>query len=57
MKESSTPQQVSQCSTGDINIIKQSGWPNKTTPSEEEAGQSTKTCFYMANNRVGERPR
>ena len=23
----------------------------------EEAGQSTKTCFYMANNRVGERPR
>jgi len=45
MKEPSTPQQVSQCSTGDINIIKQSGWPITTTPSERKRVNRQKPAF------------
>jgi hypothetical protein len=44
MKEPSTPQQVSQCSTGDI-IIKQSGWPITTTPSERKRVNHQKPAF------------
>jgi phosphoenolpyruvate carboxylase len=56
MKEPSTPQQVGQYITGDITTIKQSGWPITTTPSERKRVNQQK-CFFMANNRVGERPR
>jgi hypothetical protein len=56
MKEPSTPQQVVQYITGYIIIIKQSGWPIATTPFERKR-VNQQNCFFMANNRVGERPR
>jgi hypothetical protein len=56
MKEPSTPQQVGQYVTGNITTIKQSGWPITTTPSERKR-VNQQNCFFMANNRVGERPR
>jgi hypothetical protein len=46
MKEPSTPQQVGQCITGDITIIKQSGWTIATTPSERKRVNRQKLLFY-----------
>ena len=46
MKEPSTPQQVGQYITGDITIIKQSGWPIATTPSKRERVNQQKMFFY-----------
>ncbi len=45
MKEPSTPQQVGQHITGDITIIKQSGWPIATTPSERRRVNQQKMLF------------
>ena len=45
MKEPSTPQQVGQYSTGDITIIKQSGWLITTTPSERKRVNRQKPAF------------
>ena len=45
MKEPSTPQQVGQYITGDITIIKQSGWLITTTPSERKRVNRQKPAF------------
>ena len=45
MKEPSKPQQVGQYNTGDITIIKQSGWPITTTPSERKRVNHQKPAF------------
>jgi hypothetical protein len=46
MKEPSTPQQVGQHITGDITIIKQSGWPIATTPSERRRVNQQKAFLW-----------
>jgi len=46
MKKPSTPQQVGQYITGDITIIKQSGWPIATTPSERKRVNRQNLLFY-----------
>jgi hypothetical protein len=55
MKEPSTPQQVGQYITGDITIIKQAGGPSHL--QHPRGGGSINKKLFMANNRVGERPR